>query len=291
MANLDHFNAAVTANAQTFVFDTVSCTGAYLQFQGTYVGVVVAVEGTIDGGVSWNPMGTYQTNSSAPAIGTSITPGSNGTGQYYVLVGPCQQLRLRVTGWTSGTCVIGVQTVTDADPVLTVASTGTTAVSNFSAAAATVDGSAGPTSTSVYADGMLWNGATWDRSRANVQQALDGSSARTTSGNSAGFVNYNWAGATFFLNVTAVSGTTPTLVWKIQWSYDGGTTYVDLDLTNAATASITAAGTAKLVVYPGVATAANAGLGVPLPRFFRSAWTVGGTTPSFTFASYATFSL
>jgi hypothetical protein len=292
MANLDHFNSAFTANGQTFAFDTPSCTGAYIQFQGTHAGFTVAVEGTVDGGATWHALGAYQVNSSGtPTAGTSITPGTNGDPQYYVMVGACQQARLRATAFTSGTLVFGILTVLDADPILAQTSSGSTTVSNFSTAAGTGDGSGGPTTTSVYADQMLYNGTTWDRFRGNSQGALDGSSARTASGNSAAFTNYNWAGAVFFLNVTAVSGTTPTMLWKIQWSYDGGTTYVDLDATNATTASITGTGTFKIVVYPGVITAANAALNHPLPRNFRTAWVIGGTTPSFTFASYAQYIL
>lgn len=289
MANLDHFNGAITANSQTIgPWDTVSCTGAYILVSGTYAGVSIVIEGTVDGATTWVPLAGYQINATSSSGLTTFTPGTNGQAQYYILVGACQQIRVRSTAWTSGTMnVAGLETL-DADPIALPNSAGT-AVSNFSAAAGTSDGSGGPTTTSVYADEMLFNGATWDRSRANFQLALDGSSARTASGNSAAMTNYNARGAIFYVNVTAASGTTPTFVWKVQWSYDGGTTYVDLDATNAATASITTTGTAKLVVYPGVATATNAGLNSPLPRHFRTAWVIGGTTPSFTFASYAQF--
>ena len=88
-----------------------------------------------------------------------------------------------------------------------------------------------------------------------------------------------------------MTGTTPTLTVRLQWSPDGGTTWLDLDTTNAQTASITGTGAFVLRVYPGIATAANAALNAPLPRTWRLAWTIGGTTPSFTFAAQASYIL
>ena len=40
-----------------------------------------------------------------------------------------------------------------------------------------------------------------------------------------------------------------------------------------------------LAVYPGVTSAANAAVSYPLPRTWRVAWTIGGTTPSFSITS------
>ncbi len=72
------------------------------------------------------------------------------------------------------------------------------------------------------------------------------------------------------LNCTAASGTTPTLNVKLQTSDDGGTTWYDLP--SAAFTQLTAAGTGILQ------------LNVPFGDTLKVVWTIGGTTPSFTFA-------
>ena len=148
-------------------------------------------------------------------------------------------------------------------------------------ASALADGSANPTIPSIGALQSLFNGTTWDRQRANFAQATGDTGAKTATGNGATMTNHNARGAIFVFNVGAVTGTTPTCVFKIQGSADGGTTW--FDIPGAATASITASGVvAALAVYPGVTPAANAAVSYPLPRTFRAVWTIGGTSPSFT---------
>lgn len=93
------------------------------------------------------------------------------------------------------------------------------------------------------------------------------SAARTTSGNGASF-NTNQANSIEgFLTVTAASGTTPTLDARLETSVDGGTTWT----TVAAFTQITAAGARSRVFGP-------------LGDVCRWAWTIAGTTPSFTFS-------
>lgn len=67
------------------------------------------------------------------------------------------------------------------------------------------------------------------------------------------------------LNVTAASGTTPSMTVTIQHSYDGVTW-----ANHSAFAAKTAAGTERKV-FPG------------LDNYVRASWAVTGTTPSFTF--------
>ena len=88
------------------------------------------------------------------------------------------------------------------------------------------------------------------------------------------------------INVSAVSGTTPTCVFKIQGSADGGSTWIDIP--GATTASITATGVYGIMIYPGIAivagvatTGTTAQTSSTLPRLYRLTWTIGGTTPSF----------
>jgi hypothetical protein len=96
-----------------------------------------------------------------------------------------------------------------------------------------------------------------------------GSAARTTTGNSGTVTqaapNNN---AVFEMNVTAVSGTNPTLDLVFQESPDNGTTWVDEWHWERVTAT-------------GVYYTPNLTINTTK---FRFVWTIGGTTPSFTFS-------
>lgn len=102
---------------------------------------------------------------------------------------------------------------------------------------------------------------------------LLGSAARTTSGNSAGDdFGLNYDEAQFFLDVTAASGTSPTLDAIIQVSPDEGVTWYDL-----ATFTQAVAVTAQMLRELNIGSR------------LRVAWTIGGTSPSFTFEVRAVF--
>jgi len=75
------------------------------------------------------------------------------------------------------------------------------------------------------------------------------------------------------LNVTAASGTTPTLAVNVEWSMDGGVTFAQAETPDAFT-QVTGTGN-KVKTFTAKAPA------------FRLVWTIGGTTPSFTFAVLA----
>lgn len=93
------------------------------------------------------------------------------------------------------------------------------------------------------------------------------SAARTATGSSAAVETGQWDVLRgLLLDVTAVSGTTPTLTVTVETSADSSTWY-----TVASFVQRTAAGTERKS-FPG------------LDRWARLTWTVGGTTPSFTFA-------
>lgn len=96
------------------------------------------------------------------------------------------------------------------------------------------------------------------------------SAARTATGNSAAIASGD-TGA--FLNlladVTAVSGTSPSMTLTVEWSHDG-TAFAQGDTADTFTA-ITAA--AKKVKQ----------FAVKAP-YYRVVWTITGTTPSFTFS-------
>ena len=95
------------------------------------------------------------------------------------------------------------------------------------------------------------------------------SGTQTASVNSTAINTGGYNGFVAHLNVTAHSGTTPTLDIKFQDSPDGGTTWFDI-ASGAFTQVTTVDGKSRLVV-------SNVAAKV------RAVATLGGTTPSYTF--------
>lgn len=111
--------------------------------------------------------------------------------------------------------------------------------------------------------------------------------AKIVTGNGATQTNSSAKGVLVVINLGAVTGTTPTAVFKLQGSADGGTTW--LDIPGATTASLIATGVYAIEIYPaltttaGVATSGTIAMSnTILPRTWRVVWTLGGSTPSFT---------
>lgn len=100
---------------------------------------------------------------------------------------------------------------------------------------------------------------------------LVASAARTATGNSGAIaVGSGAANLELELEVSAVSGTSPTLVLSVQWS-DDGTNFGNNDGSTDAFASVNATG--------------NVVKSIPVRApYMQLVWTVGGTTPSFTFS-------
>lgn len=102
------------------------------------------------------------------------------------------------------------------------------------------------------------------------------SAARTTSGQSAAVaVPLGRTAVGVQVNVTAVSGTSPSLALTVEWSTDG-TTWFKGDPADSFTAITAAATPAKSVTAKG--------------DYMRLVWAITGTTPSFTFAADLWFS-
>lgn len=95
------------------------------------------------------------------------------------------------------------------------------------------------------------------------------SGTRVISQPSGALLNASGRNAHFLLNVTAVSGTTPNLVVRVQIQDPISTSFIDLP--TAAFAAVTTTGLYLLTVSN-------------LPRIYQLAWTITGTTPSFTFS-------
>lgn len=110
---------------------------------------------------------------------------------------------------------------------------------------------------------------------------------RTASFNTDSWVNDDGDYVGLCVVASAASGTSPTCNAKLQFSPDGGTTWIDLDATNAITANLTAAGNQTCWAGPGLPVTASKSANIPVPRLLRAAVTIGGTTPSFTLNVYA----
>jgi len=98
---------------------------------------------------------------------------------------------------------------------------------------------------------------------------LHTSGAETADGNSEDFENFqNYEQAVFYLDVTAVSGTSPTLDVTIEEKDPVSGKY----FTIGTFAQKTATGSERIVINPLYGT------------ILRAKWVIGGTSPSFTFS-------
>lgn len=113
--------------------------------------------------------------------------------------------------------------------------------------------------------------------------------ARTVTANSDDLVNTQYRGVRLFLNISAASGTSPTLDLKVQSKDPVSGSYVDVP--GAAFAQKTGTGTDDLTIYPGVAETANETVSDVVSRTWRVVATIGGTSPSFTFSVGASYLL
>jgi hypothetical protein len=260
-----------------------------VQVVSTGTGGTFIFEQSIDN-VNWIPLPVFN---AALVTAVPITAAITATASAIIYTFPIRArfIRLRIASLITGGSIQAFSRFSTEPwtPATTLVAQGTaanlqvTADTEFAAAAALGDGVANPTTASGGALASEFNGTTWDRMRGNTAVSVEASSAKTASGNSAAaLTNHSASGVVLFINVTAVTGTTPTLAVRVQMQDPVGAGWVDIP--NAVTASITATGLVALAIYPGVTVAANAAVSYPLPRTWRLAWTIGGTTPSFTFS-------
>lgn len=94
-------------------------------------------------------------------------------------------------------------------------------------------------------------------------------------------------GMLVFINVTAITGTTPTLTVTLKGLIDGSATN---NYTILASTAINATGLTVLRVYPGLTASANATANDVVPGYCRIDTTIGGTTPAVT-ATVSAYSL
>lgn len=113
-----------------------------------------------------------------------------------------------------------------------------------------------------------------------IGDELEASSAKTVTGQTVDQTVQGHRGVELYLDLTVVSGTSPTLDIDVEVKDPSSGKYFTL----ASFPQQTAAGTAKLTIYPGINHAANTYESKPLARIYRAKWTIAGTSPSFTFS-------
>lgn len=145
--------------------------------------------------------------------------------------------------------------------VVLVDSTGATSVS----AGAPADGSAATAvGLVVNSEGALFNGATWDRVRSNIDTAaLVTAAGATTTQTGADQTNYNGRGVKVVLDMTVVGTGSVTLA--IQGKDAASGKYYAI-LTGAAVVTNV---TNVYTIYPGATAVANASVSDVLPRTWR----------------------
>lgn len=144
--------------------------------------------------------------------------------------------------------------------------------------AATQDSMPAP---NIVAEGpALFNGATMDRARGNIDTAalvaLTAAGAGTAV--SPDQTNVNGRGLQLGVNIAALTGTAPTVTVTVQGKDAASGQYYTL----LQSAALAATGFTLLTLYPGAPATANVATPQVLPRTWRVSVTVAGTTPSAT---------
>lgn len=117
------------------------------------------------------------------------------------------------------------------------------------------------------------DGGTAPNTNFNTPTLIQLTAQAAGSGNSADQTNGTGRGLHLAINISTITGTSPTLTVTIQGKDPGSSTYY----TILASAALTASGLTILRVYPGLTAAANTFANDIIPYQWRVAWAVGGT--------------
>lgn len=137
--------------------------------------------------------------------------------------------------------------------------------------------------------GYLFNGSTWDRARGVFSQTEQASAAQTATGDSADQTNFNNPGLVGVMDITAVSGTTPTLDQNLRGLQSGTPYTVSQGGNTIAMQQATGISVNRLVLHPDLpadrvgAVDTRYFVGI-LMRGYDWRWVIAGTSPSFTFS-------
>lgn len=258
---------------------------AAIQVTGTYTGAL-SLQVTVNGTTWVTVGGTPFLNLATGGYLATITSALQSV--FQVDCGGFARIRITGLAAMTGTATVTIVGNPAASMVALDAAlpAGTNAIgvvdTELPAAAAMSDAVANPTTPMIGAVQMIYNGSTFERARGNWNTTTGDTGAKTTTGNGATQTNFNARGVIVQTNITAVSGTTPSMTLTLQYSLDGT---IWIPLLNSA--AITAAGQNYLFVHPNMVAVANNVAQFPLPRVWRMAWAITGTTPSFTIGAIA----
>lgn len=260
----------ITSATSVVAVDVSRVSNVTAELIGTFTGVNVTFESSLDG-TNWKvEQGVRSSGASIESVSGVLATGV--TYSWEFSVNAKNYFRFRATAWASGTATVNMGFGAYATepfvytPTHSVQQNGvwTTQVGNT------------PNTTPILANPLT-----------PVTAATGDTGAKTANFNGATQTNPTAKGAHIAFNIGAVTGTTPTLVAKIQGSADGGTLWYDIP--GATTATLTATGLYALQVYPGITPVAAVATGntqgsiaQTLPRNWRVVYTIAGTTPSFT---------
>ena len=236
---------------------------------GTFAGVNVVFEGSLEatGETSWFAVQAVRSNANVIELTTGVLAASPAYA-WELSVNALARFRVRATAYTSGTQAWRFKQGTYAtEPIPAVQVSATQPVSG------TVTATVGTSIT---------GGTIAPLTVAGV--SVEASSAKTVTGTGATITNASANGVMLFLNCTVASGTTPMLTVRVQVQDPVSLAWVDLPGAAFAVLTGVTATPVLMVIEPGLVAAANAAVNMPLPRTWRLAWTITGTTPSFTFS-------
>ncbi|MDQ6722118.1 MAG: hypothetical protein M3003_15170 [Candidatus Dormibacteraeota bacterium] len=285
-------------NATAAVALTGQHSASMLLAAGTLIGTIVP-EVSLDGGTNW--IASYFWDQATTTAAAAVVFGSANTvtSRTIFIPGGTTHARIRVSAFTSGTANCTVRAVTTNFPLgapfrIMGGPNGSVSMVDVVAGAGNVDGLGTSFNNLIVTDyAFRFNGTNWDRYRGNYDTTTGDTGAKTVTFAGATQTNYNDRGAFITIRLGTVTGTTPTLSAQLQWSPDGGTTWLNI---GAALANLTATSqTGTIWVYPTNSSTAGATpaalttgatatlmLNAVLPRTWRLNYTIGGTTPSFT---------
>lgn len=233
-----------------------------IQVTGTYTGAL-SLQATIDG-TTWVTVGGSPFTTSTGTISATITSGTNGL----FLISSAGYLKIRITsinGASTGSANLTLNAIQQT-PL------------NFPTSASTVIGS------------VLQSGNWAVGTMGGFASVTTANGIKTASfiSNFASAGNRVVVGIQFYFQVTAVSGSSPTLIVSVQESMDN-VNFVDIP--GAITEVINTTGFYSIKILPGLPTkTTNPQIlvnNVPLV-YQRASFIIGGSTPSFTIASAQT---
>ena len=269
-------NNALNATAGTTATDALGYRSASVQVVSTGTGGTYIFEGS-NNNTNWQTIPVWN---QIILTGTPITAAITATSSQLIYTFPIttRYVRLRIATTITGGSIAAVTKLSTAPHTAPITQVAQATAANLNA---TVSGT-------VTANQGSANAAAWLANPLTPAVGTTGDTgAKTATLNGATQTNATSKGAAIVFNVGAVTGTTPTLVAKLQGSANGGTTW--FDIAGATTETLTATGVYGIEVYPGIAavagtttTGTSAYVNSILPRTWRVVYTITGTTPSFT---------